>query len=48
VPRRSVIVISSGWLWIGGAQRSAIVSIVDVSEMTELRRDQRGSLAPQP
>lgn len=38
VPRRSVIVISSGWLWIGGAQRSAIISIVDVSEMTELRR----------
>ncbi len=38
VPRRSVIVISSGWLWIGGARRSAIVSVVDVSEMTELRR----------
>ena len=38
VPRRSVIVISSGWLWIGGTQRSAIISIVDVSEMTELRR----------
>lgn len=38
VPRRSVIVISSGWLWIGRSQRSAIVSIVDVSEMTELRR----------
>jgi PAS domain S-box-containing protein len=38
VPRRSVIVISSGWLWIGGTQRSAIVSIVDVSEMSELRR----------
>lgn len=38
VPRRSVIVISSGWLWIGGGIRSAIISIVDVSEMTELRR----------
>ncbi len=38
VPRRSVIVISSGWLWMGGSKRSAIISIVDVSEMTELRR----------
>lgn len=38
VPCRNVIVISSGWLWIGGATRSAIISIVDVSEMTELRR----------
>lgn len=38
VPRRSVIVISSGWMWIGGTARSAIISVVDVSEMTELRR----------
>jgi PAS domain S-box-containing protein len=38
MPRRNVIVISSGWLWIGGEKRSAIISFVDISEMTELRR----------
>jgi PAS domain S-box-containing protein len=38
MPTRSVIVISSGWLAMGQDQRSAIVSVVDVSEMTELRR----------
>lgn len=38
MPRRTVIVISSGWLWIGGQQRSAIISFVDISEMMELRR----------
>ena len=36
--RRSVIAISSGWLRIGGNSRSAIISVVDVSEMMELRR----------
>ncbi len=38
MPRRTVIVISSGWLWIGGEKRSAIISFVDITEMTELRR----------
>lgn len=38
MPRRNVIVISSGWLRIGGVKRSAMISFVDVSEMTELRR----------
>ncbi len=37
-PRR-VLVISSGWLVLGDSKtRSAIISIVDLSEMTELRR----------
>jgi PAS domain S-box-containing protein len=35
---RAVIVISSGWLRIGGEKRSAIISVVDISAMTELRR----------
>ena len=35
---RSVIVISSGWLSIGGDKRSAIISVIDVSEMMQLRR----------
>ncbi len=35
---RSVIVISSGWRATGSGKPSAIVSVVDVSEMTELRR----------
>ncbi len=35
---RAVIVISSGWLRVGGDVRSAIISVVDVSAMTELRR----------
>ena len=38
MPRRTVIVISSGWIWTGASKRSAIISLVDVSEMTELRR----------
>lgn len=36
--RRSVIVISSGWIALGESARTAIVSIVDVSEMMELRQ----------
>ena len=36
--RRSVIAISSGWLNIGSAGKSAIISIIDISEMMELRR----------
>jgi signal transduction histidine kinase len=35
---RAMLVMSSGWLHLGGEKRSAIVSIIDVSEMTELRR----------
>lgn len=35
---RAVIVISSGWLRVGGDKKSAIISIVDISAMTELRR----------
>jgi PAS domain S-box-containing protein len=35
---RSFIVISSGWIDLGSAQRSATVSLIDVSQMTELRR----------
>lgn len=35
---RAMLVMSSGWLHLGGTARSAIVSIIDVSEMTELRR----------
>ena len=35
---RSVIIISSGWLYIGAEERAAIVSVVDISAMTELRR----------
>jgi PAS domain S-box-containing protein len=35
---RSVIVISSGWLSSSALSRTAMISIVDVSEMTELRR----------
>lgn len=35
---RHLLVISSGWLNLGGEKRSAIVSLIDVSEMTELRR----------
>ncbi len=36
--RRSVIAISSGWMNIGSSGRSAIISIIDISEMMELRR----------
>ncbi len=36
--RRSVIAISSGWMNIGSAGKSAIISIIDISEMMELRR----------
>ncbi|MFO1034613.1 MAG: ATP-binding protein [Hyphomicrobiales bacterium] len=36
-PPRSVIAISSGWRMMSG-KRAAIISLVDVSEMTELRR----------
>jgi PAS domain S-box-containing protein len=35
---RSVIVISSGWLALNDATRSATVSLVDISQMTELQR----------
>jgi PAS domain S-box-containing protein len=35
---RTVIVISSGWLRIGDGARSAIVSVIDISVMSELRR----------
>lgn len=35
---RAMLVMSSGWLNLGGERRSSIVSIIDVSEMTELRR----------
>ena len=35
---RHMLVISSGWLNLGGEKRSAIISLIDVSEMTELRR----------
>jgi PAS domain S-box-containing protein len=35
---RAVIVISSGWLRMGGEKRSAIISVVDISAMSELRR----------
>jgi PAS domain S-box-containing protein len=38
-PLRRVLVISSGWLKLSNKhKRSAMISIVDVSEMTELRR----------
>jgi len=37
-PLRSVIVISSGWLTAANGSRYAIISVVDVSEMMELRR----------
>ncbi|MCA0434785.1 MAG: PAS domain-containing protein [Proteobacteria bacterium] len=36
--RRNVIAISSGWLGLEAGARAAIVSIVDISEMMELRR----------
>ena len=45
---RRVLVISSGWLTLAkGKKRSAIVSIVDVSENTELKRinDEQGHAA---
>jgi PAS domain S-box-containing protein len=35
---RSVFVISSGWLELGSAVRSATVSLVDISQMTELQQ----------
>jgi PAS domain S-box-containing protein len=35
---RAVIVISSGWLHMSDGMRSAIISVVDISAMTELRR----------
>ena len=35
---RAVIVLSSGWLRMGGAKNSAIISVIDISAMTELRR----------
>ena len=35
---RNVIVISSGWLDLGDSTRSATISLVDVSQMTELQR----------
>jgi PAS domain S-box-containing protein len=35
---RSVIVISSGWLDLGDKIRSATVSLIDISQMTELQR----------
>ena len=37
-PLRSVIVISSGWLTAANGNRYAIISVVDISEMMELRR----------
>jgi PAS domain S-box-containing protein len=35
---RAVIVISSGWLRVDGNKKSAIISVIDISAMTELRR----------
>jgi signal transduction histidine kinase len=35
---RTVIVISSGWLDLGDKSRSATVSLIDISQMTELQR----------
>jgi PAS domain S-box-containing protein len=35
---RTVIVISSGWLDLGDKTRSATVSLIDISQMTELQR----------
>jgi signal transduction histidine kinase len=35
---RHMMVFSSGWLNLGAEARSAIISIIDVSEVTELRR----------
>jgi PAS domain S-box-containing protein len=35
---RAVIVLSSGWLRIGSEKKSAIISVIDISAMTELRR----------
>jgi PAS domain S-box-containing protein len=35
---RTVIVISSGWLDLGDQSRSATVSLIDISQMTELQR----------
>lgn len=35
---RTVIVISSGWLELGSSARSATVSLIDISQMTELQR----------
>ena len=35
---RNVIVISSGWLDLGDSTRSATISLIDISQMTELQR----------
>jgi PAS domain S-box-containing protein len=35
---RTVIVVSSGWLDMGDAVRSATVSLIDISQMSELQR----------
>ncbi len=35
---RTVIVISSGWLELGDQTRSATLSLIDISQMTELQR----------
>jgi PAS domain S-box-containing protein len=35
---RAVIVISSGWLDLGDVSRTATVSLIDISQMTELQR----------
>jgi PAS domain S-box-containing protein len=35
---RTVIVVSSGWLELGDATRSATISLIDISQMSELQR----------
>jgi PAS domain S-box-containing protein len=34
----AMIVISSGWIELGDAKRSATISLIDISQMTELKR----------